>query len=282
MPKPENIQDSIRSVGSVIWWHIEGDHLRSDIDALAQQHKIKELKKRARASFTNALNEINRGEKGIVTRKIRDDFTILVYVLADVKNKRGAREMELGDQSWVAFDKMQNHVTWREADRRTKAFAERFHWYQEHYTHGDIRAMVEREISKTGTIPLRSTGGVYFAPEGKMARIEEVNEFLVGLGNDSHISMVSIRDEKGRQSIQRDFEQGAKMTLDSMLKTMDTALSEDGGLDPTKRNRMIRDLAKVRDDAESMKMLIQFKSGKLDKALAKVNKQLLKAVALGE
>ena len=272
----------VKTIGAVIWWHLAGDFLRVHVDVLAKKHGLPPLKKMPRGSFTSALNEINSRNPNMIAKKVKEDLLSTIYVIADAKKKADELSLEFGSQSWVAFDKMSNSVTWREKDPRTEEFADMYRWYQEHYVTSDIRSMVEKAVADTSAVSLRTTGGVYFVPEAELSKINAVNKFLDELGTDSHITSIKIPDldSSAISGIKKDFEQTAIVTVDGMMASINETLKTAKGLDRDQRIRMIRQLSQISQSAESMEALLHFKASKLNTKIKEIQSIIKDAAKL--
>lgn len=272
---------SIDSVGSIIWWTVSGDHEKKVIDPLALKHGVKVIEKSVRSAYTSALAELNKNAN-MVTKKVQDDFMKVVHVIAETKRDPAKRQLAWGDQSWVVFDKVTEDVTWKEKDPRTEEFKKKFLYYQEHYKASDMRGMIENEVQGKA-ISLRSSGGIYFLPEAEKPRIMELSNFLDAVSPRAYISIVAILkdDTVGIKSVQKEFEENSKMTLDRMLQSVDEAIASSKSLDPTHRNGMLKQLIVLDKNATAMEALLAFKATKLTKKIGEVRK-ILQATALAE
>lgn len=262
----ETAEAKPKIIGHIVWWHIEGDHPRPMIEAACQAAGIKPTAKRAQASFTNAVKAMEAEHSDITARVVANDFTKRVVVLADVKSNAAERKIEVGNQSWVAFSKVDEQVHWKEGDERTKEFSERFQWFQDHYTNQDVRSMFEREIKDTGAVSLRRTGGIYFIAPDKEARIKTLHNFLLSLGNGSHVSMVGIpsADIFARDSIKKDYIQGGQTTLENIMARLEETTSMAG------KAKLLRELVEIEEEATNMEALLDFKADALRDEIKKV------------
>ena len=267
----------VKYIGAICWYEISGEFLRAHIDVIAGKHGLKPPAKRARASFTSALAEINKRNPNHMSKKWSEDMLSITYVIADTKRTEG-RRLELGDQSWVIFDKFTNSVTWKERDPRTEEFARLYRHYEDHYTAQDIRTIIQNALDRIGVIPLRAHGGLVFVPQQNRPKAEALIPFLDDLTNDCRLSLVAIpeADSIGVQSIKRDFEVGSKLTLQGIIDAIKATNEE--AKKSVDRKAMIAQLAEVKRNAESMELLVQFKSSELKRLMKEASALLGKAM----
>lgn len=265
----------VTPVGHIAWWNVTGECDRQVFDRSCAAEGFKLLRKQGRAAFTSAVKEAAKGV-GVIIRKITDDVTQASYVIADSQTRLADREIDLDNQTWVLYDKVNNDIFWKnDDDPRIQKFKEVFEHLQSVYSAQDIKAVVEREISNTTrAISLRPTGGVYFMPKSACGIIDKVSRLLSSLNNESGITSVAIigEDDIAIGGIKRDFENGAIAGLDSMLERVKA------GINVSQGKVMLGTLMDLEADADAMAMAVSYKSDLLLKHVARLRKKITESL----
>lgn len=271
MPKLDTNALESKARGYLLWWNVSGDYERPTIDALCKRYKLKPLRKAPRSSFTNSLRQLQASDPTIVTKKLKDDITMIIYAIASVSKKIEARELEWGDQSWVAFDKTTNSVTWRQNDTRVEKFRKAFDEFEAKYTSADIRALIDRELDFA--FPLRPSGGLYYSEPSKKAKLKSIADFLVATGGTNRLCSVAVNgdDHESMDSVKHGFDIHAISIVNSIIERCSK------GLDFAKAKRAMTEIKRIEDECVILEQAMNYSSSQLKKMAAKARKAVNQA-----
>lgn len=214
----ENAGDS--ALGHLIWFSVgDLEITRQDIEDLAHKTNLPDrflppqirpvdAFRRATAEVGGAISEGEEISESILVREVSSDkegvTRHLVRETADKKNKR----LSYAHCGTFIYDReresMRGTAYAEEVSPAVQKASVLFQKYKYYYTADHIRRMVKHALAECQSVPLRTSGAVYFVPKRYGERIRSLRDFVKCLsGENTEIHLMPVVDmEEQREMLE--------------------------------------------------------------------------------
>jgi hypothetical protein len=271
-------------IGAIVYWACEGVSIESDkLKKVFQKHKLDEARWfpppiESSVVFSKALREVKRDghlstEDGrVLIRPINKSDTEIVIGVVDETRDKAKQDLTYDVPCKVVFTK--------ETDQRPASVAikgkqhpaavaikQTFNDLKDKYITRDITRMLVRNIyRRMGSICLRSTGGVYFAPAAYTDEVQKHQDVVESLGGSEFYFIPIYGDAVTKNNLGRQ----VKRSLEEELKELQVKLQEfktEKAPRPDTAARRVEDFKALKDKVSMYSSMLSLKVGDLNQGI---------------
>lgn len=278
-----------KHLGDLCGWGLRGDHLQTDVRALAEEHGIAGdlgLPNLSPASaYRRAVNDAVRSgrndERKFAAVKLEDTELTIVHAIVERGIIQGdsdeltKNEADFHTELKVGFDKegyKSNYTTealLKSVNREhpiSKKIEQRYTELCVKYLPGDIRIAFQRAFEKWGAIRLLEHGGLWWVPQPSAQKVRAWKEFMAKLGNTTIVIPVFDTQE----TIESLREQ-SKSNLESQLAALLEDLESFTGKDNTRLSTLEKRIEMFDDLREKIELHARVLGNKQQQLLDTLN-----------